>query len=52
MQKKVIAVEIDNNLIPILNDTLCDYNNLEIINSDILNLIYRNLLIQEMMANQ
>lgn len=42
--KKVIAVEIDNNLIPILNDTLGDYSNLEIINSDILKLDIQELV--------
>lgn len=36
--KKVIAVEIDNNLIPILGETVGEYENLEIINSDILKL--------------
>lgn len=34
--KKVIAVEIDKTLIPILQDTLSNYNNIEIINEDIL----------------
>lgn len=34
--KKVIAVEIDKNLIPILQDTLGGYDNVEIINGDIL----------------
>lgn len=33
---EVIAVEIDRNLIPILHDTLADYNNVTIINEDIL----------------
>ena len=32
----VVAVEIDNNLIPILKDTLKDYDNVTIINEDIL----------------
>ena len=32
----VAAVEIDKNLIPILHDTLSEYNNVEIINEDIL----------------
>lgn len=36
--KEVIAVEIDKMLIPILQDTLQDYNNVTIINDDILNL--------------
>lgn len=34
--KEVIAIEIDRNLIPILEDTLSDYNNITIINEDVL----------------
>lgn len=34
--KKVIAIEIDQNLIPILKETLVDYSNIEILNQDIL----------------
>lgn len=34
--REVIAVEIDNNLIPILADTLSSYNNVTVINEDIL----------------
>lgn len=33
---EVVAVEIDRNLIPILRDTLSDYNNVTVINEDIL----------------
>lgn len=33
---RVVAVEIDSNLIPILNETLKDYQNVTIINDDIL----------------
>ena len=33
---QVIAVEIDKNLIPILGDVLSDYNNITVINEDIL----------------
>jgi len=42
--KKVIAVEIDKNLIPILQDTLSEYNNIEIINEDILKVNLKNLI--------
>ena len=35
--RQVIAVEIDTNLIPILKDTLSAYDNVRIINDDILN---------------
>ena len=34
--REVVAVEIDKNLIPILEDTLSDYDNVSIINDDIL----------------
>lgn len=34
--RKVIAVEIDKNLIPILSDTLSGYDNVRIINEDVL----------------
>lgn len=34
--KGVVAVEIDTNLIPILQDTLSEYDNVEILNEDIL----------------
>lgn len=33
---KVIAVEIDKNLIPILSETLAPYDNVEVINADVL----------------
>lgn len=34
--REVVAVEIDKNLIPILEDTLADYDNVTVINEDIL----------------
>lgn len=34
--REVVAVEIDNNLIPILKDTLAAYHNVEVLNEDIL----------------
>ena len=34
--RQVVAVEIDTNLIPILKETLSEYDNLEVINGDIL----------------
>jgi 16S rRNA (adenine1518-N6/adenine1519-N6)-dimethyltransferase len=34
--RKVIAVEIDSNLIPILEDTLSAYDNVQVLNEDIL----------------
>ena len=34
--REVVSIEIDKALIPILNDTLSEYNNITIINEDIL----------------
>ncbi len=46
--RKVIAVEIDKNLIPILeNDTLSDYDNVRVINEDILKLDINKLVSEE-----
>ena len=44
---KVIAVEIDRNLIPILEDTLSEYNNVRVINEDVLKLDLRKLVDEE-----
>lgn len=45
--RKVIAVEIDNNLIPILQDTLQAYDNVKIIHNDILKLDLKQLTLEE-----
>lgn len=44
---KVIAVEIDGNLIPILNETLCEYDNVRILNKDVLKLDIGELVKEE-----
>ncbi len=44
--REVVAVEIDKMLIPILEDTLSEYNNVTVINQDILKLDL-NALVQE-----
>jgi 16S rRNA (adenine1518-N6/adenine1519-N6)-dimethyltransferase len=44
--REVIAVEIDRSLIPILGDTLSEYNNVSVINEDILK-VDINKLVQE-----
>ena len=41
--RKVIVVEIDENLIPILKETLSEYDNVEIINNDILKVDIKKL---------
>ena len=40
---RVVAVEIDSNLIPILKDTLKDYDNITVINEDILEVDIKKL---------
>ena len=42
--KKVIAVEIDSGLIPVLGRTLAEYENVEIINSDIMKLDLQSVI--------
>ena len=44
---KVIAIEIDSNLIPILDETLGDLENVEIINQDVLKSQINDLIAQE-----
>lgn len=42
--KKVVAVEIDKGLIPILNKTLSDFDNITIINDDIMKVDIKSLI--------
>lgn len=42
--REVTAVEIDKNLIPILQDTLAGYNNITVINEDILKMDIKSLV--------
>lgn len=48
---KVIAIELDKNLIPILKDTLKDYGNIEVIHADILKIDLNSLLEQNQEIN-
>ena len=45
--KKVLALEIDENLIPILADTLSEYENVKVINQDILKADVKKLIDEE-----
>lgn len=45
--KKVVAVEIDKSLIPILKDTLGEYDNITVINEDILKVDINKLVSEE-----
>lgn len=48
---KVIAIEIDRNLIPILKETLSEYDNIEVINKDILKTDLKEILEQNKEIN-
>ena len=44
---KVVAVEIDRNLLPILQETLADYDNVKVIHADLLSLDLEKLVQEE-----
>lgn len=44
---KVVAVEIDRNLLPILQETLADYGNVKVIHADVLSLDLEKLVQEE-----
>lgn len=50
--REVAAVEIDNTLIPILADTLKDWNNVTVINNDVLKVDLRQLALEKMADDQ
>lgn len=50
--KKVVAVEIDSKLIPVLNETMADFNNLKIINADVLKLDLKSVISQEFQSDE
>lgn len=41
---KVVAIELDNNLLPILQETLGDYDNVEIVHGDVLKVDLRKII--------
>lgn len=45
--KKVVAIEIDKRLIPVLQDTMAEFDNLKIINEDVLKLDLKKLISEE-----
>jgi dimethyladenosine transferase len=49
--REVVAVEIDKNLIPILSETLSEYSNVSVINSDILKLDINKLVKEKNKGN-
>lgn len=45
--KRVMAIEIDDKLIPVLDETLADFNNVKIIHNDVLKVDFNNLIQEE-----
>ena len=45
--KKVVAVELDNLLLPVLNETLSEFENVKIINNDVMQMDLKKLLSEE-----
>lgn len=47
MAKKIVAIELDKTLIPILNDNLSDYENIKVIQGDILKVDLEKIIEEE-----
>ncbi len=47
VSKKVVAIELDKRLMPVLDETLGEYDNLKIINADVLKIDLKNLIKEE-----
>lgn len=45
--KKVVCIELDSKLIPVLNETLSEFSNIKVINDDILKVDLKNLIENE-----
>ncbi len=45
--KKVVAVELDKRLLPVLDETLAEYNNLKVVNADVMELDLEKLIADE-----
>lgn len=46
--KKVVSIELDTRLLPILDETLKDYNNVKIINTDVMKIDLRKIISSEL----
>lgn len=45
--KKVVAVELDERLLPVLDETLADYGNIEIIHGDVMKIDLHKLIVEK-----
>ena len=48
LAKKVVAVELDKRLLPVLDETLSEYDNLKVINADVMELDLNKLISEEL----
>lgn len=48
--KKVVAIEIDTSLLPVLSETLAEYDNVEIVSGDVLRLTCKKLSMRNWMV--
>lgn len=48
---KVVAIELDNRLLPVLDETLADYDNVKIVNGDVMKLDLHKLIEEEFPDN-
>lgn len=51
VSKKVIAIEIDKKLLPVLNETLSEFDNIEIINGDVMDIDLGKLIEEKGLEN-
>ena len=47
LARKVVAVELDSRLLPVLEETLAEYDNLKVINADVMELDLKKLIAEE-----
>ena len=45
--KRVVAVELDDRLLPILDDTLCDFDNVKVVHGDVMKIDLKKLIDDE-----
>lgn len=45
--KKVVCIELDTRLLPILDETLCDFDNIEIVNDDVMKVDLHKLITEK-----
>lgn len=44
LAKKVVSIELDTRLLPVLEETLCDFDNIEVVNADVMKVNLHELI--------